>query len=82
LKTSQKTYYLAVKNVIYSNQDISQSIQIYTIEDNQRIDSVKLIKTKRGLTNTIDVYFNYFSVADRPERPLELIRFDKVKKII
>ncbi|MBA0883500.1 hypothetical protein [Flavobacterium undicola] len=82
LKTAKKTYYLVIKNGSYSSKDASQSIQIYTIEDNNLIDSVKLIKTQSGLTNTIDISFDFFSVVDRPERPLELIKYDKENRII
>lgn len=82
LKANNHTYYLAVFNGIYSTIDASQSIKIFTIENNNLIDSVKLIKTKNGLINSIEVSFDFFSVVDRPERPLRLIKYDKEKKII
>lgn len=59
LKTDKKTYYLAIENGIYSSKDASQSIRIFTIENDNLIDSVKLIKTKNGLTNSIDVSFDF-----------------------
>jgi hypothetical protein len=82
LKTNNKTYYLVIKNGSYSSNDASQSIQVFTIENDKLIDSVKLIKTKNGFTNAIDVSFDFFSVVDRPERPLKLIKYDNEKKII
>ncbi|WP_367769391.1 hypothetical protein AB3G33_11130 [Flavobacterium sp. WC2421] len=82
LKSNTKTYYLAVYNGIYSTKDCSQSIQIFTIENDTLNNNVKLIKTKKGLVSSIDVYFDFFSVAERPERPLRLIKYDKEKKII
>jgi len=32
--------------------------------------------------NTIDVNFDFFSVVDRPERPLALITYDEKEKAI
>lgn len=82
LKANNKTYYLAISNGIYSNKDISQSVQVFTIEGNAINDKTKIIKTKSGLTHTIRIDFDFFSVVDRPERPLELIKYDADKKII
>jgi len=82
LKTDKKTYYLVIKNGIYSSKDASQTIQIFTIENNSLIDSVQLIKTKSEFVNSIEVSFDFFSVVDRPERPLQLIKYDKEKKVI
>jgi hypothetical protein len=82
LKTDEKTYYLVIKNGSYSSKDASQSIQIFAIENSNLIDSIKLIKTQKGLTNSIDVPFDFFSVVDRPERPLKLIKYDNEKRII
>lgn len=82
LKSNNHTYYLAVYNGIYSTKDCSQSIKIFTIENDTLNSNVKLIKTKKGLVNSIDTYFDFFSVVERPERPLRLIKYDKEKKII
>lgn len=75
-----KTYYLAISNGIYSNSDISQSVSVFTIAGNQLADTARLFKTKTKLLNRIDVLFDFFSVVDRPERPVELITFDEEKK--
>jgi hypothetical protein len=77
-----KPYYLAVTNGIYSTTDAMQSISVYTIEGNELIDTVKLFRTKTKKLNSIDVEFDFFSVVDRPERPLELIVYDDKQKII
>ena len=34
------------------------------------------------MTNIINVSFDFFSVVDRPERPVKLIKYDNTKKII
>lgn len=82
LIANNKTYYLAVNNGIFSTKDASQSIKAITIENNSLIDTLKLFKTKTELLNEIDVSFDFFSVVNRPERPLRLIKYNKDKKII
>jgi len=72
--------YLAIHNGIYSTKDASQSVSAFAIENDTLNKSIKIFKTKNEYLNTIDVYFDFFSVADRPERPLELITFDKASK--
>lgn len=82
LTANDKTYYLAIGNGIQSGRDASQSIQIFTIDNRVLNDSIKLIKTKSGFVNSIDLRFDFFSVVDRPERPLRLIKYDSEEKII
>lgn len=82
LSTSNRTYYLAIANGIYSTKDASQSVRIFSVENGLINDTTKLIKTKTGLTNSINVPFDFFSVVDRPERPVQLIRYNPSKKII
>jgi hypothetical protein len=79
---NNKSYYLAVSNGIYSTKNEMQSITAYNIEGSKLVDTVKLFKTKTKKLNSIDVEFDFFSVVDRPERPLELITYDEKKKII
>jgi hypothetical protein len=82
LFVNNKTYYLAIGNGMYSTKDVSQSIKIFTIENNSLNDTVKLIKTKSGITNSIDIIFDFFKVVDHEERPVRLIKYDSEKKII
>lgn len=79
---NNKPYYLAVTNGTYSSKDLRQSITCYSIEGNKLMDTVKLFKTKTKKLNSIDVSFDFFSVVDRPERPLELITYDDKLNII
>lgn len=79
---ANKTYYLAVDNGIFSTKDAAQSISAYTIEGKKLVDTARVFKTKTKKLNRIDVEFDFFSVVDRPERPLELITYDDKKKII
>lgn len=77
-----KPCYLAVTNATFSTKDAMQSISAFTIEGNKLVDTVKLFKTKSKKLNRIDVGFDFLSVVDRPERPLELITFDDKQKTI
>lgn len=79
---SGKPHYLAVTNATYSTKDARQSIAAYTINNGKLIDTVKFFKTKTKRFNRIDVGFDFFSVVDKPERPLELITYDDKLKII
>lgn len=77
-----KPYYFAVNNGIFSNKDAMESISAFSIEANQLVDTVKLFKTKTKKLNSISVEYDYLSVIDRTERPLELITYDDKLKII
>ncbi|GAB4044937.1 hypothetical protein [Spirosoma litoris] len=77
-----KNYYLAISNGIYSTKDASQSVSVFTIDNGKLNDAVELFKTKTSTLNRIDVEFDFFSVVDRPERPLELITYDDKRKIV
>ena len=79
---NNKPYYLGVTNAIYSTKDARQSIAVYNIDDDKLIDTAKLFRTRTKRLNRIDVSFDFFSVADRSERPLELITYDDKHKVI
>jgi hypothetical protein len=82
VKIRNQTYYLLITNGIYSSQDASQSVSAFTIKNKKIIDTVKLFKTKKEVLHEIIVPFNFFSVIDRPERPLKLITYDEGREII
>lgn len=82
LKTTHKKYYLATYQSIASSKDGYQGIKAFAIVNNNLHDSVKLIRTKSGIMNSLGFAFDFFSVADRPERPLKLITYYAEKKAI
>lgn len=82
LKGKTKTYYLAISNGVYSSKDCRQSIRVFTIENESVNDTVRLFKTKTGYQNAIDVDIDFFTVVDRPERPLRLINYDPETKTV
>lgn len=64
--------YLVISNGIYSTSDITQSVTAYEIKGNN-LKKKAVFKTKKTLLNEINVPFNFRSVVDRPERPVEVI---------
>jgi len=77
-----KVYYLVIQNGVYSNKEASQSVSVLTINNHQLLDTVRLFKRNKRRLNTINVPFDFFSVVDRPERPLALITYDDRQKIV
>lgn len=81
VKTPQKTYYIAVSHGIFSTADAGQSVEAFTIEQNE-LRPVELFNTKGKMSTSISFEFDFFSVVEHPERPLKLIKYDEQKKII
>jgi hypothetical protein len=77
LDTKGGKVYIVCSTFIGSTQDHGQSADLYKIEGNKLNDKVKLIKTKSGLTSSLSFAYSFFSVVDRPGRPVKLISFDK-----
>lgn len=77
-----QTYYLGYFNAIYSNSHCAQAIKLFGIDTKGLHDDVKLIQTKTGIKNSLRFSFDFFSVVDRPERPVKLIHFDSENKNI
>jgi hypothetical protein len=79
VQVNNKPVYLAVKNGTYSTKDATQAVTAFRI-NGKLIDSVKLFKTKTERLNTIEVYYDFFSVVDRPDRPLKLISYNDERR--
>jgi hypothetical protein len=69
--------YIACSTFIGSTNDHYQSANLYRIKGKVLENKVKLIKTKSGLTDSLGFEYNFFSVVDREERPVKLIKYDK-----
>lgn len=75
VRTAKKeTIYLTINNSIYSTKDAVQSVFAYKIT-NDKLNLVSIFKTKKKMLSSIHCEFDFFSVVERPERPLELITF-------
>jgi hypothetical protein len=81
LADNDKKYYLAIYNAIYSSRETSQSLVAFDIQDGE-LKKMNLFKIENEIINTIDLYFDFFSVVERPERPVELIKYDQKNKLI
>jgi hypothetical protein len=58
---NNKTYYMAIRNGIYSSKDVSTGIKAFTIENDRINDSIKIFKTAKNILNSIDCEYDYFS---------------------
>ena len=77
-----KNAYMAVYNIIESGRISYQKIKAFNIENQKLNPEFQLFKTGSGTLNEIDYEFDFFSVADRPERPVKLIRYSPATKIL
>lgn len=82
LNTKDGAVYLTINSSIASTQDAAQSVNALKIVGDKLDDTVKIFKTKEGFTNTIGFAYNFFSVMERPERPILLISFDAKTNIL
>lgn len=75
-------FYSVCSTAIASTADSYQAVNLYKIEGGELKDKIKLFKTKEGLTDSISFEYDFFSVADRRQRPIKLILYDKATKTI
>jgi hypothetical protein len=81
-ETKLGNVYMVCSYAIGSTQDRYEGVGLFRIDGNKLNDNVKLIKTKSGLTGSIGFGYNFFSVVDRKERPIDLIFYDKKTKVL
>lgn len=82
LTTKDKIYYLTVNGGSFSSKDHYEAININAIEGMYLNDTVALIKTNSGLTHSISFEYDFSTVVNRPERPLQLIKYNANEKTI
>lgn len=69
---NNETIYLVISNSILSSKYSVQHINAYKIAT-ENLQNVSVFKTKSKNLSQISVEYDFFSVVDRPERPVELI---------
>ncbi len=74
--TGDRRVYFANFTFIMSTSAIRQELSLYAIDGRKLNSSLKLIKTRTGLHNSIGFDYDFFSVVNRPERPVTLFHFD------
>lgn len=82
LEANGKKYYLVVSSETYSSRDAYEKISVFAISGGQLDQKVRLIQTASGLNSAIGFSYDFFSVVDRPERPVRLIRYDSEAQMI
>ncbi len=80
LVAGRKIYYLATATNILSTSQMRQDIEVFAIEGDRLNDDVRLIRTSTAFRNSVGFDYDFFSVVDRPERPIKLFTFDEAKK--
>ena len=72
---NNESIYLVISNSILSSKYSVQHINAYKIGI-ENLQNTALFKTKTNTLDKISVEYDFFSVVDRPERPVELITFE------
>lgn len=80
LDAGGKTYYLANSTTILSTSQLHQDLEMYTIDGERLKDDVRLIRTSTAFRDSVGFDYDFFSVVDRPERPVKLFWWDEAKK--
>lgn len=71
----KETFYLVISNSILSSKYSVQHINAYKI-DTGKLNKIQVFKTKTNTLDQISVEYDFFSVVDRPERPVEVITLE------
>jgi len=71
--------YLATSTFIGSTSLAGQFIDAMKIDGERLNRDPKVIRTRSGLTSSINFEYDFFSVVDHPERPVKLVFYDKAK---
>ncbi len=72
--------YLAVSTFIGSTSLSGATISAVMIDGERLNRNPKVIRTTKGVTDSISFQYDFFSVVDRPERPIRLFSYDDTKK--
>jgi hypothetical protein len=74
--------YLGLRTAIYSTKDCGNIVKAFKIENNGLNDSLLLFKVDTAMVNEFGIGFDFFSVVNRPERPVKLIYYDEKTKTL
>jgi len=72
---NKESIYLVISNSILSSKYSVQHINAYKI-GSENLQNTAVFKAKANTLDQISVEYDFFSVVDRPERPVELITFE------
>jgi hypothetical protein len=71
-----RRYYFCIGNGIYSTHDLAQEVIVYTVKGNLLVQA-PIIKTQKGLTNSIHVSYDLFKLTEKTDHS---IVFDEAAK--
>lgn len=80
LDTGKSRVYLATSNSVFSTSQMRQDLRAFAIDGEKLNTDVRLIRTPTALRDSVGFDFDFFSVVDRPERPVKLIYWDETRK--
>lgn len=80
LASSSGPIYLLTSTSRASSSLTGATIRAMRVVGNNLDTKAKVIKTGSGLTNDISFAYDFFSVVDRPERPIKLFTFNEARK--
>lgn len=79
VSSRQGAIYLATSTFIGSTSMHGQSIKVIRIDGDELDLNAKLIRTAERMTNSVGFGYDFFSVVDRPERPIKLFEFNDAR---
>jgi hypothetical protein len=82
VQVGDKPFYLCIRHAIWSTKDSFEGIKVFSIENDSLNTEAPLIKTRTAIRNELGFEFDFFSVVDRKERPIQLIQYDDRTKTI
>lgn len=76
VRSGNSTLYLVYSTSIASTSNHLGIVRVFRIGRKGLDFPVRIIKTPNGLTDSIAFQYDFFSVSDRKERPIRLVKFD------
>lgn len=78
--TGKRRVYLATSNAVFSTSQMRQDLNVFAIDAEKLNTNVRLIRTTTALRDSVGFDFDFFSVVERPERPVKLFSWDEKRK--
>jgi hypothetical protein len=79
VNTTSGPIYLPVSTFIGSTSSAGQTINCFKVNGEKLDYNARLFRTGSGLKSSVSFGYDFFSVVDRPERPVKLFNFDQAK---
>lgn len=80
LNAGAKPVYMLISTSRASSSYNGETLRTVTIDGGVINMKANLIRTSEGVTNSVGFAYDFFSVVDRPERPIKLFKFNESRK--